>query len=150
MRKTVAAVPYSLISSGVLIHADEAPYFYVEYRPAAPVIVGNVYEPTLVYKAKSQVYYNGYFYSATQDALVDQSPESHPDIWELIPIPKRWELALIELVYAKMLRYYASMNKSEWAEHYRAEGFARQIMDRLVDEEQGQMGQLERVAVESR
>lgn len=149
-RSAGTQLPFRAIKEGVLIDGPTAAYVYLTYRPVCPSLTGSPYEETLVYAKGAQVYWQGSFYAATASVPKYSSPGGSPSLWEKLPIPRRWELALIELTYARMLRYWAGMNKAEDNEYYRAMTHARNVLDRLKDEEQGQIGTTQRLEVYTR
>lgn len=143
-------LPWRAIKEGIVVDNFNGPYAYVTYRPSAPSITGDDYEEELAYSKGAQVYYKGYFYEALADAFKFESPSSSPTKWVEVAIPRRWELALIELTYAKMIRYWAGNNKAEDHEFYRASTHARNVLETLINEEQGHIRNLQPVEVHSR
>lgn len=132
---------------------------WAEYRIVKPEIYGDPYSATVVYSIGSQVYWDtssnsgsfipgagklpaGNFYNCIVATTAGQSPQTTPGSWSLVEIPKSFAEYLARGVVSDYWR-----SEGDYERAAAAEGDASAAIDRLIDLQSRQQGQVQRLNV---
>lgn len=86
----------------VNVRSDIA-YAWIEFQGPAPMLLGDVLDPTSTHSAGDRRYFSDNFYLCLSAATAGQTPATHPNLWALQQIPVEFQRYLEQGTYADWL-----------------------------------------------
>lgn len=161
---TARQVQYFLYDDGAIRYANivdptSLVTVWLEYRAVKPEIFGDAYSAAIPYYAGAQIYFDtstnsgsflpgdgklpaGNFYNCLETTTAGQSPSTNSPLWQRVEIPKSFSEYLSRATVADYWRSEGQFEKAA-----AAEGDATAAVERLVDLQSRQQGQVSRLNV---
>jgi hypothetical protein len=114
---------------------------YLYYRKQCPEFSADDYDASATYDVGDQIYFTdsrskGNFWKCTEDTTAGQSPDTNPELWEVLPIPASLFQSIVYQAFSDWLISDGQMEKS-----IGAKVISDRKLDEVFDRNQRQMGQ---------